>query len=104
MVEGAPKQIVVVDRSSGAVRWRERHAELIAVGAGAVALWVDGMDDDGEDDGLVNGVYDELTGALVQTVPWAPMAIDGDEAAWLELESSSDIESAVTLHVAPLQP
>ncbi|MEZ5135542.1 MAG: PQQ-binding-like beta-propeller repeat protein [Acidimicrobiales bacterium] len=103
VVEGAPKQIVVVDRSSGAVRWRERHAELIAVGAGAVALWVDGMDDDGEDDGLVNGVYDELTGALVQTVPWAPMAIDGDEAAWLELETA-DIESAVTLHVALCSP
>ncbi len=105
IVEGAPGQIAVVDRSSGGLRWRERGAELVGAGAGTVALLVTIMDDEGDEEDVVEiGVYDELSGTMVETLPWAPMAIDGDEAAWLELDDSSDVESAVTLHVAPLRP
>ena len=105
VVEGAPGQIVVVDRSSGAVRWRERGAELVAAGAGSVAMFVANRDDDGDEEDVVEiSVYDELTGAPVQTLPAWNMAIDGDEAAWLELDDNADIDSAVTVHVAPLRP
>ncbi|MCB1260927.1 MAG: hypothetical protein KDB33_11170, partial [Acidimicrobiales bacterium] len=71
----------------------------------SVAMFVANRDDDGDEEDVVEiSVYDELTGAPVQTLPAWNMAIDGDEAAWLELDDNADIDSAVTVHVAPLRP